>query len=369
MIKKINKNLLEDLKSKDPTIFGEIFINFKNNSYIVTGELTTSIKNINSYVSNWFTEQNLSVLINLKEKENSFTILSNSEEVETTVNNGPLDEVKILYMGSIDSSMINETSKYKKLNFETIEKVRASYEVVGFLAPIILDSNFNIIDGELRLEVAKRSGTTKIPVVIIDNASAQSKFLRLVLNRSSEFQRWIYEDVDNFVDSYPQLQPILEPLGFFGNNILPTTFFGNTVLEYRIDEYNDQMKEYSQDIGLENWAEMRRKEILTEEERKKKIKETSKPNTDNLISLFDLKPEKEDFTPLNDPYEVIKDHVEKMKEVGETITTNYDIKRKAEKEAKGQEWQTSRRTSKKKAEDLRAEAEEEFNNEILEEEE
>jgi hypothetical protein len=105
-------------------------------------------------------------------------------------------------------------------------------------------------------------------------------------------------------------------------------------------------------IDLQEWARARRALAILQEEQKSVLRQP-KPKLANARSLFGLTPQPEDFIPTHDPKQVIHDHVEKMKEVAGIITDNYDAVRRAEKEAKGQIWQTSRRTSKRKAADLR----------------
>ena len=76
-----------------------------------------------------------------------------------------------------------------------------------------------------------------------------------------------------------------------------------------------------------------------------------------FVSLFEKKATQEDCLPIHPIYEEMSAYVEKMKDVAGNITENYDRKRKAEKEAKGQVWQNSRRGTKQVVKDRRAEAE------------
>lgn len=343
---------------EDGQAFGSLTVVDSAGMYYVSGDLYSSLEDPSRFVEEWFRSQGLKSLVALSTPKAGLTV--SHKNVAVTATEDPsreLDEVSVLHYGLVPVASITPSTEYKRLNFDTVEKVRAAVDVLGFIAPLVLDAHLNVIDGNLRLEVAKRSGIAQVPAIVLNDHGAKAAMLRLVLNRSSEFQRWLHSDVDEYVDAWPQLQPILEPLGFFGNKILPTTYFGNTVLEYRIDEYNEQMKEYSQDVGLAAWAEMQRKRIQEAEEKKQALKAARKPSTAGLLSLFDMEPAEEDFVPVHDAKQEIRANVVEMQELAGEITEAYDAKRKAEMEASGRAWQTSRRTSKKKAADARAEAE------------
>ena len=74
-------------------------------------------------------------------------------------------------------------------------------------------------------------------------------------------------------------------------------------------------------------------------------------------SIFDLTPTEEDFLPTLPLTEEINAFLLASKAMASNITTAYDAKRRAEKEAKGQAWQNSRRGTKQATKDRRAAAE------------
>lgn len=354
----LTDKLYASILEEDPHAFGNLSVVEGKGTYFVTGSLNSRMDDPRSFVDRWFDQEGLRAVVSIEVPKSGLSITEKGKEVTSSRDSSKeLDEVQVLFFGMVETGKITPNGEYKRMNFDTVEKVRAAVDVLGFIAPLVLDSNMRIIDGELRLEVAKRSGIKKVPAIVLNDAGAKADMLRLVLNRSSEFQRWLYADVDRYVDAWPQLQPVLEPLGFFGNQILPTTFFGNTVLEYRIDEYNDQMKEYSQDLGLAAWAEQQRAKIKAAEERKQAVKAAKKPSTSGMASLFDMAPAPSDFVPVHDAEKEVRAHVLDMQDLAGTITEAYDAKRKAEMEAQGRAWQGTRRTSKAKAADKRAEAE------------
>lgn len=359
--KKLTERLKKALVDIDPQVTGAITVTVSQGTAFLAGQLVTSKKNIIDFLVAQLHEIRPELNVMPAVTVNNGLFLTWEEDmvregaftVDDTRDN-TLDEVRTLFQGSLSLGLIQVNNEHKRENWNTRQKIANCIEVVGFIAPIVLDRALKVIDGNLRLSVAKEYGWENVPVVIVDAEGVKADFLRLVLNRSSEFQRWKYDEVDAYIDATPQAQPLLEPLGFFGERILPETFFGQTVLEYRIhDDFKSQQSFYKQEEGLAKWAEIQRARIQEEEDAKQARKK--KPKAD-AVSLFDLAPEDEDFTATYDVKTEVSEHVTKMREVAGTITESYDEVRRAEKEAKGQAWQTVRRSPKKVIADLEAEA-------------
>lgn len=285
---------------------------------------------------------------------NKLTVMSNEGSITNAPKAGVLDELDIIYYGKMKTKDISPNEKFKIVNENITKPVDNVVRVLNFIAPIVLDSNLKVIDGNLRLAIAKNNDIDEVLVVVVNDAGKKADFLRMALNRSSEFQRWNYEDTDNYVDTTPQAQPLFEPLGFFGKLVLPVSYFANTVVQYELDPYNDQQKLYRQEVGIAEWAKIQRERQAKIEEQKK-LKKVKKPV--NAVSLFSLAPTEEDFLETYDIHSELRQHEVEMREVAGTITENYDEVRKAELEAKGRNWQGSRRTSTQKAADKRAEVE------------
>lgn len=74
-------------------------------------------------------------------------------------------------------------------------------------------------------------------------------------------------------------------------------------------------------------------------------------------SIFDLKPSDADFAPTLPLTEEMNAFLLTTRDMAGEITRRYDAKRRAEKEAKGQAWQNSRRGTKQATKDRRAAAE------------
>ena len=74
---------------------------------------------------------------------------------------------------------------------EQVNKLRASLREFGFVNPVIIDRDFNILAGHGRVEAAKAEGITEIPCVYVDHLSpAQQKAYILADNRMALDAGW-----------------------------------------------------------------------------------------------------------------------------------------------------------------------------------
>ena len=58
---------------------------------------------------------------------------------------------------------------------EQINKLRASLREFGFVNPVIIDKDFNIIAGHGRVEAAKAEGIKEVPCVLVDYLTEAQK--------------------------------------------------------------------------------------------------------------------------------------------------------------------------------------------------
>lgn len=342
----------KQLKNIDNNISGNLQISENKKMIVAYGNLaTTKVKEVKNFIQDYLNENYPNKFIHFNVTFNNFTVMEHGEvKGDVLQEDCEIDEVKILWTGVVPISSLSHQNKYKLVNPKNKERINNSIRVMNFIAPIILNKNFEIIDGELRLQLAEENNIKEVPVIVLDTTYLQENTLRLALNRSSEFQRWNWVDVDNFVDDNPQIQPILEPLGLFGRYVLPESFFTDTVIQYKIDPFNKKQMSYNQEWGLAKWAEIRRKQI---EENLEKKKAQKKPKSKPKISLFDLSPKKEDFLPTYDAEEELKKFNDKWKDIATEISAKKDEWSKARKEELGQEWQLKNRNSRAVALDKR----------------
>ena len=74
---------------------------------------------------------------------------------------------------------------------EQINKLRASLREFGFVNPVIIDKDFNIIAGHGRVEAAKAEGIKEVPCVLVDYLTeAQKKAYILADNRMAMDAGW-----------------------------------------------------------------------------------------------------------------------------------------------------------------------------------
>jgi len=74
---------------------------------------------------------------------------------------------------------------------EQITKLRSSLREFGFVNPVIIDRNFNVIAGHGRIEAAKEEGIDEVPCVYVDHfTEAQKKAYILADNRMALDAGW-----------------------------------------------------------------------------------------------------------------------------------------------------------------------------------
>ena len=74
---------------------------------------------------------------------------------------------------------------------EQINKLRSSLREFGFVNPIIIDQNYNVVAGHGRLTAAREEGFTEVPCVLVDYLTdAQRKAYILADNRYAEDAGW-----------------------------------------------------------------------------------------------------------------------------------------------------------------------------------
>ena len=95
-------------------------------------------------------------------------------------------------MAHVDISLlipyINNARKHSE---EQIKQLQSSIREFGFLNPILIDGNHNIIAGHGRVEAARREGMTTIPCVFAEHLTdAQRKAYIIADNRLAEMASW-----------------------------------------------------------------------------------------------------------------------------------------------------------------------------------
>lgn len=354
-------------KIKATGLTGNISVNVVKGSVFITGTLAGTQVDYDSFIKEIYDKYPDKIVFN-SVSFNKLTITETNAEMTSDFEdeNGErvLDELKILYVGMLPVKSIIQNPTFKLINETNKLKIDNVIKVLGAFTPLVLDKNLQVIDGNLRLQLAIENNYKELPVVVYDCEGVKANSLRLLMNRSSELQRWNFDDIDPFIDSVPQIQAIAEPLGFFGTKLLPTSFFANSIVEYVIDPFNKPQQGYRQEYGLAEWAKLRR-EQMAEQVKQKYAKKRSRRNDENTVSLFDLIPKEEDFLATEEPYKKAEEVVEKWEIEGRRIAKVFDEKRKAEILGQGKNWQNTQRKSRVFANDERAKFEDKVRNSDL----
>ena len=95
-----------------------------------------------------------------------------------------------LTMVPIDD-LIPYANNAKKYGVKQINQIRASLREFGFVTPVLIDFDNNIIAGHGRVEAARAEGMSEVPCVLVTNLTeAQRKAYILADNRLSETAAW-----------------------------------------------------------------------------------------------------------------------------------------------------------------------------------
>lgn len=339
------ETIISIIKKIDKNIKGTITVNDLSKVVLVKGTVYSETPNIVEKIIKEVSKDTSHFYSFDLENIADLEIISTSFTNKSSFNKVVLDEVKMIFTGMLDLNLIEDNSLFKETNETNYLKFRNAMNVFEFVSPLVLNKDLSIIDGHIRYLLAKEYKKEKVPVLIIDVTDEQAKCLRLILNKTSEFQRWNYFEVNPFVDSVPVAQPILEPLGLFGKHVLPESFFADSMIDYIIDPFNKKQAQYKQDMAIAEWAKIRRNEIQEFQKEKDKQKKKKK-SKEGKVSLFSLIPQESDFLETEDIESIMKEKTEKIKANAEIVTTNFDAKRRPELEAKGVAWQRKQSTNK-----------------------
>lgn len=346
------ETIISIIKKIDKNIKGTITVNDLSKVVLVKGTVYSETPNIIEKIIKEVSKDTSHFYSFDLENIADLEIVSTSYTNKPSFNKVVLDEVKMIYTGMLDLNLIEDNSLFKEINETNYLKFRNAMNVFEFISPLVLNKDLSIIDGHIRYLLAKEYKKEKVPVLIIDVTDEQAKCLRLILNKTSEFQRWNYFEVNPFVDSVPIAQPILEPLGLFGKYVLPESFFADSMIDYIIDPFNKKQAQYQQDMTIAEWAKIRRNELLEFQKEKEKQKKKKK-SKEGKVSLFSLIPQETDFLKTEDIDSIMKEKTEKIKANAEIVTSNFDAKRRPELEAKGQAWQQKQSTNKQATQNKR----------------
>ena len=110
---------------------------------------------------------------------------------------------------------IRPYARNPRKNDEAVKNVAASIREFGFLVPLVIDANHEIVAGHTRYKAAKSLGMKTVPCVIADDLTEdQIRAFRLADNKVSEAAQWD-------MDLLPlELADIVMPMADFGFEVI-----------------------------------------------------------------------------------------------------------------------------------------------------
>lgn len=110
-----------------------------------------------------------------------------------------------------------------------IAQLRASLREFGFVTPVLIDFDNNIIAGHGRVEAARAEGMTEVPCVLVSNLTeAQRKAYILADNRLSETSVWDTEALKIELEGLEALQFDTGIIGFDAESVKEIEVSGYT---------------------------------------------------------------------------------------------------------------------------------------------
>lgn len=110
---------------------------------------------------------------------------------------------KVTRLEEIDVDQLKPYEKNAKIHGDDqIEKLCESIREYGFISPVLIDSNMNVIAGHGRLMAAKKLGLKKVPCQFVEGLNdSQRRGYILADNRLNEYSEWNLEAVAEEVES------------------------------------------------------------------------------------------------------------------------------------------------------------------------
>ena len=111
-------------------------------------------------------------------------------------------------------------SRKLRKNDPAVDRMVASIGEYGFKIPILVSSDGEIIDGDLRLKAARKLGFVEVPVIVCDDwTPEQVRGFRLLANRSASWAEWDLQAVAQELAELQTLQFDLDQTGFDAKEI------------------------------------------------------------------------------------------------------------------------------------------------------
>lgn len=118
---------------------------------------------------------------------------------------------KIVKVQEVAVSLLKPYEQNAKIHGkEQIEKIKASIHEFGFLAPCLIDKDYNLIAGHGRVMAASEAGMEAVPCVFIEGLSeAQRRAYILADNRLGELGEWDFNVIINRWETFTGREAVL----------------------------------------------------------------------------------------------------------------------------------------------------------------
>lgn len=136
------------------------------------------------------------------------------------------------------SKLIPYVNNARTHSAEQVMKLRSSLREFGFINPVIIDKNFNVLCGHGRLMAAKEEGMKEVPCVFVDHMTeAQKKAYILADNRMAMDAGW---DEELLAIEMNELQDLGFDLGLtgFDESEIADLFGNNDTSDVKDDDYD-----------------------------------------------------------------------------------------------------------------------------------
>ncbi|GGE97887.1 DNA modification methylase [Sphingomonas prati] len=106
-------------------------------------------------------------------------------------------------------------SQVRRLSVPQVTRVCKSLTAFGFVAPVIIDAESRIVDGQIVVEAARQLGLLTVPCVRLSHLSkSELRLLRVTLNRLGETGEWNLDELAIEFADLAALEIDLSPTGF-----------------------------------------------------------------------------------------------------------------------------------------------------------
>ena len=125
-------------------------------------------------------------------------------------------QIKIAKWSIVKTADLTPAEKNPRIHSEAqLKKIAASIKENGWINPLVIDSDKNILAGNGRYSVAVELGIVKVPVVVADDLTEKQKRIYIIAdNRIAIEAQWDYNILRQDFDWLKELGVDLELTGF-----------------------------------------------------------------------------------------------------------------------------------------------------------